>query len=37
MPGGPFVATVETSKIDSVATLRGVLGKVNLKALAALK
>ncbi|HKV99703.1 MAG TPA: hypothetical protein VJN96_07760 [Vicinamibacterales bacterium] len=35
--GGRFVATAETSKIDSIATLRSVLDKVDLKALAALK
>jgi hypothetical protein len=35
--GGRFVATVEASKVDSVATLRGILDKVDLKALAALK
>ena len=35
--GGRFVASVESSKIDSIATLRGVLDKVDLKALAAVK
>jgi len=35
--GGRFVASLEASKIDSVATLRGMLDKVDLKALAALK
>jgi hypothetical protein len=35
--GGRFVATVEASKVDSVATLRAILDKVDLKALAALK
>ena len=35
--GGRFVATVESSKIDSVATLRSILEKVDLKALGALK
>ena len=35
--GGRFVASVEASKIDSLATLRGMLDKIDLKALAALK
>jgi len=35
--GGRFVATAESSKIDSVATLRGIVDKVDLKALGALK
>jgi hypothetical protein len=35
--GGRFVASVESSKIDSIATLRGLLDKVDLKTLAALK
>ena len=35
--GGRFVASVETSKADSLETLRGILAKVDLRALAALK
>jgi hypothetical protein len=35
--GGRFVASLEASKIDSLATLRGMLDKIDLKALAALK
>ena len=35
--GGRFVATVEATKVDSVATMRAILDKVDLKALAALK
>jgi len=35
--GGRFVAKVEATKIDSLETLRGVIGKVNLAALAAAK
>lgn len=35
--GGRFVAALEASKVDSVATLRGMLDKVDLKALADLK
>jgi hypothetical protein len=34
---GRFVATAEASKVDSVATLRAIVEKVDLKALAALK
>jgi hypothetical protein len=35
--GGRFVVALEAPKIDSVATLRGMLDKIDLKALAALK
>jgi len=35
--GGRFVASVETSKADSLETLRAILAGVNLKALGALK
>ena len=35
--GGRFVAALEAAKIDSLATLRGMLDKIDLKALAALK
>jgi len=35
--GGRFVASVETSKADSVATLHAILAGVDLKALGALK
>ena len=35
--GGRFVAALEALKIDSVATLRAMLEKIDLKALAALK
>jgi hypothetical protein len=35
--GGRFVASIEASKADSLETLRGILAKVDFKALAALK
>ena len=35
--GGRFVVSLEASKVDTLATLRGILDKIDLKALAALK
>jgi hypothetical protein len=35
--GGRFVVSLEASKVDSIATLRGLLEKIDLRALAALK
>ena len=35
--GGRFVVSLEASKVDSIATLRGLLEKIDLKALAGLK